>query len=113
MAYGYLADLGNIDECLSVSVEQFVPQFCNLRIRFPVIDKAGVSMRTGASFNLKDTELEGTVYENFAHYLELMTYTDTAFYFGLCLPRACTSTDIETVVNKCKFSCEVHKRVFQ
>lgn len=102
MAYGYLADLGNMDECLSVSCKHFTPQFCNVRIRFPAFDKSKVPMRTGVHFTLKQTTLEGSVYENFARHLELMTYTDTAFYFGVCLPLSCTAADIDNVLHKCK-----------
>jgi hypothetical protein len=104
MAYGYTSDAGILDECITndviVNDQRINGKYCLLSLSLPLLTKDKVHPLFGVKFNLSGSELEGTVYELYSIFTEMMMYTPAGFKFGLCLPAACSQESVEDYINK-------------
>lgn len=106
LAYGYVSDIGNMDECLTidqtVKSQRIAGKYCLMNIHLPLLEKTNVEYARKIQFNLNGTELEQTVYELYGRHMEMMMYTPMTFKFGLCFPSSCRRAEIEHFVNSSK-----------
>lgn len=105
LAHGYAGDIGNMDECLSIdqNIEdtRIAGQYCLVHLNFPLLEKTGIDYTKKVHFSLKGSKLEGTVYEMYAEFMEMMMFTPTTFKFGLCFPSACDASEMQRFMTKC------------
>lgn len=104
MAYGYVADVGNLDECITIdeifpSNKRISGKYCMLSLDLPKVSKQSIHPLFGVNFSLQNTPLEDTVYELYAIFMEQMVYTPVAFKFGICLPADCDEKQAEKFLN--------------
>ena len=104
MAYGYTSDVGNLDECITNDVtvkgRRMNGKYCLLNLNLPLLSKEQVHPLHGVNFSLKKTPLEGTVYDLYSIFVEMMMYSPAGFKFGLCLPASCSAESVEKFINK-------------
>ena len=105
MAYGYTSDIGNMDECLSISQNvdnvKVNGQYCMANIDMPMMKKSNVvDYSRKVIFNLTNTKLKESVYEIYAKHMELMMFTPTTFKVGICFPSTCDYHELQRVLEK-------------
>lgn len=70
LAYGYVSDIGNMDECLSIDTTvddwPLKGQYCMVEVRLPMMNKSNVDYLRKVDFDVRGTELQDTVYELYA-----------------------------------------------
>ena len=114
LAYGYITDLGNRDECLSIEVNddqghQFTGQYCHANLIFPeVVPKRDKNWLRPLKLNLTDVGLQGTLYEYYGNHSEIFHHEHHTF--ALCLPSSCSMDDIEKLLEISK-SCIILKPI--
>ncbi|XP_025017931.1 uncharacterized protein LOC107368582 isoform X5 [Tetranychus urticae] len=101
---GYISDLGNYHECLSISHDfgskygLLSGQYCLLRVHLPLPFKPVQTNYDSINLNLNGTILEDSYYSMFAKQLKFF-YNNT-FNFGFCIPTSCSQNDFQTVTNR-------------
>ena len=103
MAYGYMSDVGNMDECItndiSIDGKRLNGKYCMASLNLPLLNKSDISNLHGVKFDLKNTPLEGTIYQHYAIFVEMMMYTPAGFKFGICMPSSCQMHQVERFLN--------------
>lgn len=98
---GYLTDLGDFGNCLSIKVNEpddsFRGQYCLVSIHFPAVEKpANNWLGFARKLDVSGTDMKNTVYEYYGNHSELFSYA--TFTLAVCMPSTCSRDDLNSVL---------------
>lgn len=106
---GTVSNFGQYDECLNIispfeeGKTTFTGSYCLTKLSIPLPKQPERLRYHERIMNISNTELRGPMWQNLAKNLNTLYYVK-GVRMGLCIPSACTASEVEVLLNNGKKS---------